>query len=1220
MDAGESTDSPTKTSTDERTADAVQDKEEVSPLVVAKNEIKSSAAVKYSSVECVAEFSKLKQDTDLKLPPANWLRSCAKLTVNNTWGTSRTKFSSFGMADSCPETVGEVDVISASENIKTLLKIPFSKAQVSIAVHRIGRTLFLDEFDVYRHLLSAPQSGRDWLRNFIIHQIRGKKFTRKRKTRDDLHSRSLLSKFLYYSIDSVENTEPYSVNEPEDTQPPGDAGTRQPDKDPMVMTSEDTQNPCPSEFARQVLWHFEDIQMLIGSDLPIFGGGKYPSVSLRLRDESKPINVLTGLDYWLDNLICNVPELAMCYHLNGIVQNYELLKTEEIPQIRGSQFKPGVVKDIAQNVLSFMKSNCTKEGHTYWLFKGNNDDIVKLYDLTSLCSEEEESDPTSSTWDNPFSVPVAMLLYKVARNMKKSETGHRHKATISKLLRNCLTLLDKDKHPQIVTSANYMLCDNYISDDPHKDKRDDESSSDDNTDSSSDGDKDEDRSPVSLEVKSLCQPAKHWHWREIETHISSTSGCRRRTREEKCQEAMSYIVAGLTIIDSDIESKSTVSRNTGQCAIEFPTAKEAQLNPATNESPDKDANQGESHTLTVAKRKLSPCSWQDQLKFSLLKKARAVCYVCANVNMKQNEYGEVLRYLQLALFCHSAVSSYTGVESDLLCKDEENSLLGAIFGMCGDVHIMLASDPDSISKFKSDFLQQTSQERIIVESVKKEVSFNNFEWAVTFSEDMNGCLVTSIRSYETSLELTSSDDNAETVVNITRRLGNARNELGKLYMKAAVDLADSQQEVETPSAKEQTLWKRSYGQFDKAMETFEATKDMLNLALVNCNLGRLMRICAQAYNTGKFSQQERHYFNKAIDYYHTALRQLGDKNVTIKESVSWELSTTYFTMATLLQDNAPLADMAEEQVVKDIKEFMMKALKYCEVDESSPRQSIVQYRAATVHHRLASMHHNAYRNQINEQKKKHCRTLAELHYGKAVKLFQELDRPSELLRILLERGAMCEHLFNSQTGSGAKIKTLQTALDFLLQGQQALSGICGEISECLSEDQTDGSALSAPVNTNANKTLEMAQTGKQDEEVGDSAGRWKTQESDSGVDNSGKEKEGVVASGDKEDKDINESAADVKVNDEENPDVKENQCMTKEQEERETLLTILQSRLQFVLLHLVKLHSNKKSDLDKLLKYKKMYAVALSSVKVKGSLTRTMLHTIEQITKMWSGS
>ena len=38
------------------------------------------------------------------------------------------------------------------------------------------------------------------------------------------------------------------------------------------------------------------------------------------RDMRRPITVLTGLDYWLDNLMCNVPELAMCFHLDGIVQ------------------------------------------------------------------------------------------------------------------------------------------------------------------------------------------------------------------------------------------------------------------------------------------------------------------------------------------------------------------------------------------------------------------------------------------------------------------------------------------------------------------------------------------------------------------------------------------------------------------------------------------------------------------------------------------------------------------------------------------------------------------------------------------------------------------------------------------------------------------------------------------------------------------------------------
>ena len=33
--------------------------------------------------------------------------------------------------------------------------------------------------------------------------------------------------------------------------------------------------------------------------------------------------MLTGLDYWLDNLMCNVPEVVMCFHMDGIVQVIE---------------------------------------------------------------------------------------------------------------------------------------------------------------------------------------------------------------------------------------------------------------------------------------------------------------------------------------------------------------------------------------------------------------------------------------------------------------------------------------------------------------------------------------------------------------------------------------------------------------------------------------------------------------------------------------------------------------------------------------------------------------------------------------------------------------------------------------------------------------------------------------------------------------------------------
>ena len=60
--------------------------------------------------------------------------------------------------------------------------------------------------------------------------------------------------------------------------------------------------------------------------MPIFGDADHPAVSLKLSDAGKPIEILTGMDMWLDNLMCNVPEVVMCYHLNGIVNQYERVK------------------------------------------------------------------------------------------------------------------------------------------------------------------------------------------------------------------------------------------------------------------------------------------------------------------------------------------------------------------------------------------------------------------------------------------------------------------------------------------------------------------------------------------------------------------------------------------------------------------------------------------------------------------------------------------------------------------------------------------------------------------------------------------------------------------------------------------------------------------------------------------------------------------------------
>ncbi|XP_004525344.1 erythroid differentiation-related factor 1 [Ceratitis capitata] len=428
-------------------------------------EVKSKAVVKFSAVQVPVSFNRLQCNTNLNLPPSNWL------TTSNNSGLHQALyqspgFASFSIAHMFPDCVGEVDVVTDAENIKRLLKMPYtSKSAVSMIVHKVGNTLLLDEFDIQKYLLRKADDDWKWLRTFILEHIlaygeKDHSFCLKDKSREALQTKNLLSKFLYYSLKQSGAEAP----EPETQR----ARPALPITGPVLpepKVEENVPDPKSSHvFNRNVLWTFEDIRMLIGTDMPIFGGPNRPCISLRLRDMAKPINVLTGIDYWLDNLMCNVPEVVMCYHIDGIVQKYEIIKTEDLPYLENSQFSPQVVRNVAQNILAFLKANATKAGHTYWLFKGRNDDVVKLYDLTTLCQKDTEANRCDEKQESPFTVPVAMLLYTVARNMKNTATQITPKiaGNIKALLDNCIKLLPKEKYPQIVTSSHYILSDLHL--------------------------------------------------------------------------------------------------------------------------------------------------------------------------------------------------------------------------------------------------------------------------------------------------------------------------------------------------------------------------------------------------------------------------------------------------------------------------------------------------------------------------------------------------------------------------------------------------------------------------------------------------------------------------------------------------------------------------------------------------------------------------------------
>ena len=119
---------------------------------------------------------------------------------------------------------------------------------------------------------------------------------KKNKTRDELIRKDRLVKFLcqryfdwffasflFLQFSSVELPESQSS-----TNEITAAALLQQIKDIVDANNhseEDTNrtNLTSSPFQRTVNWTFENMKMLIGSDLPIFGDEKHPAVSLRLR-------------------------------------------------------------------------------------------------------------------------------------------------------------------------------------------------------------------------------------------------------------------------------------------------------------------------------------------------------------------------------------------------------------------------------------------------------------------------------------------------------------------------------------------------------------------------------------------------------------------------------------------------------------------------------------------------------------------------------------------------------------------------------------------------------------------------------------------------------------------------------------------------------------------------------------------------------------------------
>ncbi|THD19381.1 Erythroid differentiation factor 1 isoform 1 [Fasciola hepatica] len=404
------------------------------------------------------DIAALHEGFNLKRMPQNYLnkRSCIeKLIFHATMSDAlKSPFSGFTIANRFLRSMDSMNVISGIRSLKALAKIALpSNRRTSVMVHRIGNTWLLDEFDTDSFLLAGEQS-RDWrwLRKFLIKKnifLCAESFSR-----NTLILRDLYIKFLYHTVNQsphmglqISSDQPFDVQTLHRSLPapsPNDSGS---ELDPELTERVDGSSQLtsslgdalpksagyqsqmkeslkrswtanPDEFLHTAKWQLQDLSFLVGSDLAIFGTPKHPCISLKLSPMHESINVLTGIDIWLENILNEVPEVAMCYHHEGIVmQEYELYKTCDIPAIAGFETKQ--IYRIVQNIIMFLKRNATQEGHTYWLVKEPECGLVKLYDLTTLCENDRFISELDQNCDdsegiNPFILPVATLCYRLA--------------------------------------------------------------------------------------------------------------------------------------------------------------------------------------------------------------------------------------------------------------------------------------------------------------------------------------------------------------------------------------------------------------------------------------------------------------------------------------------------------------------------------------------------------------------------------------------------------------------------------------------------------------------------------------------------------------------------------------------------------------------------------------------------------------------------------------
>jgi hypothetical protein len=196
--------------------------------------------------------------------------------------------------------------------------------------------------------------------------------------------------------------------------------------------------------------------------------------------------ICTVIDAYLDQLIANVPQLALILREKGFVQSVKLLQTEhfaallreetydtsnpfEVIQQNNNQtdseqvFDPKVLKMNATSLLNFLKTNCTKDNATYLLHREAGQSNIQLLDISSKRQKQW-------IW------VLAMMSYRFSQRLRHLSEHMTEDAALQRtfrnrersLLQNTLSLLEDlsdiggQSHELLVAEVCEELADTFL--------------------------------------------------------------------------------------------------------------------------------------------------------------------------------------------------------------------------------------------------------------------------------------------------------------------------------------------------------------------------------------------------------------------------------------------------------------------------------------------------------------------------------------------------------------------------------------------------------------------------------------------------------------------------------------------------------------------------------------------------------------------------------------